>query len=369
MSPDRQEEFTTLIERVFALAPVQAMQPEPRLLRVHYDWLEAGEVAQRTVARLSEQLRRYLDDQVFLENRRIMRILRDIEQRAIAVRDRPPAGPFAEIDECAPQIELPVALPPGVASQPKVDEVLVCTAQGEVLYEWQCAHPDLWVSFFEFVSQRGQRLAQTLPLGEFNRLEIQSGGVRAVVIITNDRGILVFLRSNGVHAEIAVPIKTDEMDWGTELYQPFVTYGGARPSFVSFGWGDAQFYVETRRFREMRPWSALSALAGRNGSVIHAEHIPGPSSARGDATMVLSPQQYRRLAGYIRDSLQRTPSGLVILATDDNFGHGDRFFVARGSYGPVSTCNEWVRRGLAAAGVRTAAWAPLDWALFWHARR
>ena len=185
----------------------------------------------------------------------------------------------------------------------------------------------------------------------------------------NDRGILVFLRSNGVHAEIAVPIKTDEMDWGTELYQPFVTYGGARPSFVSFGWGDAQFYVETRRFREMRPWSALSALAGRNGSVIHAEHIPGPSSARGDATMVLSPQQYRRLAGYIRDSLQRTPSGLVILATDNNFGHGDRFFVARGSYGPVSTCNEWVRRGLAAAGVRTAAWAPLDWPLFWHARR
>ena len=111
MSPDRQEEFTTLIERVFALAPVQALQPEPRLLRVHYDWLEAGEVAQRTVARLSEQLRRYLDDQVFLENRRIMRILRDIEQRAIAVRERPPGGAFAEIDESAPEIELPMDRP------------------------------------------------------------------------------------------------------------------------------------------------------------------------------------------------------------------------------------------------------------------
>ena len=31
----------------------------PAPLRVHYDWLEAGEMAQRTVARLSEQLRRY----------------------------------------------------------------------------------------------------------------------------------------------------------------------------------------------------------------------------------------------------------------------------------------------------------------------
>ena len=91
----------------------------------------------------------------------------------------------------ATRLELPLALPPGVASCPRVAEMLVCSAQGDVLYEWQCAHTDLWVNFFEFVSQRGQRLAQALPLGEFNRLEIQSGGVRAVVIIANERGVLV----------------------------------------------------------------------------------------------------------------------------------------------------------------------------------
>ncbi len=99
----------------------------------------------------------------------------------------PPGAPFLP----AARLELPLALPPGVASRPKVDEMLVCSAQGDVLYEWQCAHTDLWVNFFEFVSQRGQRLSQALPLGEFNRLEIQSGGVRAVVIIANDRGVLV----------------------------------------------------------------------------------------------------------------------------------------------------------------------------------
>ena len=87
-----------------------------------------------------------------------------------------------------------------MASRPKVDEVLVCSAQGEVLYEWQCANTDLWVNFFEFVSQRGQRLAQMLPAGEFNRLEIQSGGVRAVVIIANERGVLVKTRREAVSA-------------------------------------------------------------------------------------------------------------------------------------------------------------------------
>ena len=118
-----------------------------------------------------------------------------ITAEAINETASPQPPEFAEPPDApslpAARLELPSALPPGVASRPKVDEMLVCSAQGDVLYEWQCAHTDLWVNFFEFVSQRGQRLAQALPLGEFNRLEIQSGGIRAVVIIANDRGVLV----------------------------------------------------------------------------------------------------------------------------------------------------------------------------------
>jgi hypothetical protein len=85
-------------------------------------------------------------------------------------------------------------LPPNVAWRPKVDEMLILSAQGEVIYQWQCPNVDLWVSFFEFASQRGQRLAQALPLGDFDRLEIQSGGARAVVMISSDRGVLVKTR-------------------------------------------------------------------------------------------------------------------------------------------------------------------------------
>jgi hypothetical protein len=80
--------FRVLLERVMALPAVRTLAPDPRLVRVHYDWLEAGEVAQRTIARLSEQLRRFLDDQSFVENRRILQIIRQIEQHALAVRQR-----------------------------------------------------------------------------------------------------------------------------------------------------------------------------------------------------------------------------------------------------------------------------------------
>lgn len=111
MSPTRQEELTRKLERVFALPAVQALEPDPRLLRIHFDWLETGEHTQRTVARLSEQLRRYLDDRAWLENRRIMQLLRGVEQHALAVRHQPPGRAFMEIDEPSPSVELPLERP------------------------------------------------------------------------------------------------------------------------------------------------------------------------------------------------------------------------------------------------------------------
>jgi hypothetical protein len=111
MSQQRQEELTSLLELVMALPPVAELHPDPRLKRVHYDWLDAGEHAQATVALLSQQLRRFLDDQAWLENRRIMDVVRSIEARALALRSEPPAGDFMAIDELAPSVTLPMERP------------------------------------------------------------------------------------------------------------------------------------------------------------------------------------------------------------------------------------------------------------------
>jgi len=111
MSAARQEEFTALLERVFAVDAVAELEPDPRLKRIHYDWLSAGEVTQRTVARLSEQLRRYLDDQAWFENRRIISVIREIEQHALALRDAPVQEIVTHLDETGPEIELPMERP------------------------------------------------------------------------------------------------------------------------------------------------------------------------------------------------------------------------------------------------------------------
>ena len=108
MSSARQEELTGLLKRVLALDAVAEMNPAARTRRIHYDWLEACEHTQRTVARLSAQLRRFLDDRVWLENRRIMDILHGIETKALELQQSPPRDAFMSIDTPAADVRLPM---------------------------------------------------------------------------------------------------------------------------------------------------------------------------------------------------------------------------------------------------------------------
>lgn len=107
LSQQRQDELTELLERVSALEEIEA---DRRMKGIHHDWSEAAERAQRTVRQISEQLRRFLDDQVWLENRRVLDLVRDVEAAAIEVRDRPPAIGL-EMDEPGLAITLPFERP------------------------------------------------------------------------------------------------------------------------------------------------------------------------------------------------------------------------------------------------------------------
>ena len=111
MSPEKQEELSDLLYQVFELEAIKDTAPDVRLKRIHYDWLEAGEHTQRTVAKLSAQLRRYLDDQAYLENKRIMQVIQHIETHAVSVRDNMPGNEFMPMDDSAPHVALPMERP------------------------------------------------------------------------------------------------------------------------------------------------------------------------------------------------------------------------------------------------------------------
>jgi hypothetical protein len=109
LSQARQEELSGLLHSVHQLASIT--ESDPRLAHIHHDWLDAAERTQATVRRLSEQLRRFLDDQVWFENRRVIDVLRDIESRALQLRDQRQVAVTSELDGTAPDIRLPMERP------------------------------------------------------------------------------------------------------------------------------------------------------------------------------------------------------------------------------------------------------------------
>ena len=109
LSQARQEELSGLLDSVHELTEIA--ESDPRLRHIHYDWLDAAERTQTTVRQLSEQLRRFLDDQVWFENRRVIDILRGIESRALQLRESGNIPIMMEIDAAAPAIRLPMERP------------------------------------------------------------------------------------------------------------------------------------------------------------------------------------------------------------------------------------------------------------------
>lgn len=133
MSSRRQEELSERLDTVLTLPAVAALKPEPRTRRVHHDWLEAGEHTQRTVALLSQQLRRFLDDRAFLENRRILDLLHGIESKALTLRQTPPTGMVAHIDAMGADIELPFERPLFTPSvKPRLADVALIVGEEDI---------------------------------------------------------------------------------------------------------------------------------------------------------------------------------------------------------------------------------------------
>jgi flagellar motility protein MotE (MotC chaperone) len=107
LSEQRQTELADLLDKVSALGTIEA---DPRIRGIHHDWSEAADRAQRTVRQISEQLRRFLDDQVWLENRRVLDLVRAVEATALEVRGNPPSFGL-DVDEPGIEIALPFERP------------------------------------------------------------------------------------------------------------------------------------------------------------------------------------------------------------------------------------------------------------------
>jgi uncharacterized protein (TIGR02117 family) len=185
-------------------------------------------------------------------------------------------------------------------------------------------------------------------------------------------GVAVYLRTNGLHAEIVVPAR-EPFDW-TQEFPPESIVDPARvpPAephrWLAFGWGDRDFLLNTPTWGDLRARTAWVALYGSGRGAVHVEYLVRPEDYE-SVRVVVSGEQYLALAGYLSATLRRDAQQRPIRIDAPGYFATDAFFEAIPAYDAFFTCNEWVRRGLAAAGVRTAVWAPFDGALFYQLRK
>ena len=198
-------------------------------------------------------------------------------------------------------------------------------------------------------------------------------------------GITIYLRNNGIHTDFILPVNAAGIDWRAEFIgahfappaKPLAHFPLAleadmppdrnpRATHIAFGWGDQGFYFDTPTWSDLSAGVALRALGGFGESAMHVEYLPAPAPGDRVTRVTLSSAQYLRLARYIRASFSDDAGGRAQPFVGHGYTMHDTFYAARGSFSLFTTCNEWVRRGLADAGVRTPVWAPFHHAIFAH---
>lgn len=175
-----------------------------------------------------------------------------------------------------------------------------------------------------------------------------------------ERGIVLFVESNGVHTGIVLPKVAAGVDWrdlfpARDLADP--RYAGH--DHVAIGWGERDFYLNTPTWADVSPATIAAAAFGSDRTLIHAEHLPLPRPGADARRLIVRPAEYRRLAGYIRATL--VAGG----ARHRGYGANDAFYEARGHYGAVRTCNAWTGDALRHAGIRVGRWTPFPATVLW----
>ncbi|MBM7405322.1 MULTISPECIES: TIGR02117 family protein [Sphingomonas] len=174
-----------------------------------------------------------------------------------------------------------------------------------------------------------------------------------------EAGVRVWVEDNGIHTSIIVPVAAEGVDW-RDLVQPQDLRDPrfAGHSHLSIGWGDRGFYVGTPTWGELNPKTVLRAAVGSEDTVMHVGHLAEPVEEASVRSVLLRPEEYRRLAGFIRASFAVGPDGRA--GSVPGYGRSDAFYAAHGRYSAIRTCNSWTGEALRHAGVRMGAWTPFS---------
>lgn len=171
----------------------------------------------------------------------------------------------------------------------------------------------------------------------------------------------IYLISNDIHTDFAIPVKNEVFDWETFLdpndYE-------ARPSgWIEIGWGDRQFYFEMPTWDKFTFALAADALFYPDPAVIHVNYLDvHPEQYSSAQKIMISRETYRKLVSELTSRFIKK-EGKPILLPGKGYSGSDNFYEAEGSYSIFRTCNYWTSEVLAEVGLKHPLWSPTKYGL------
>ncbi len=173
-------------------------------------------------------------------------------------------------------------------------------------------------------------------------------------------GITIYLITNGVHTDFALPLQNQVKDWNQVISRSHVTGNTSKAQYVAFGWGDKGFYLNTKTWGDLKFSTAFKALFHLSTSAIHVTWYNQLYESESCQKVVISEDQYRILVEHISQSFKTDQQGVAKVIGGAHYWDDDAFYEANGSYSLFYTCNTWVNEGLKKAELPACFWTPFD---------
>jgi uncharacterized protein (TIGR02117 family) len=182
----------------------------------------------------------------------------------------------------------------------------------------------------------------------------------------NNCEIKVCVSNTGIHSNIIVPTENRIFDWHQYLSIDEIGIDHAKNyNYLSFGWGDRDFYMSTPSLANLKLSTTLIALFLPTPSVMYVKGyqiIPNDLEVK---CIKINQNDYWQLTKFIESSFQIDANGRQIRLGNgytDNAG----FYAAKGSYSILRNCNSWTAEGLRKADISTPLLSGLSSAIMLH---
>jgi uncharacterized protein (TIGR02117 family) len=183
----------------------------------------------------------------------------------------------------------------------------------------------------------------------------------------------MYILTNGVHTDLVVPVKFEEIDWSKEILfenTRIAPEKRANYHYLSVGWGDKGFYLDTPTWADLKFSTAFRAAFGLSESAMHCTFYDTMKEGENCVKIPITRPQYAALIQFIQEKFYRDENGKIrLIKTDAVYGDNDAFYDAKGRYSFFTTCNTWANSGLKVAGQKAALWSPTDSGIFRHYRK